>query len=167
MTHRYSRCMVHQMFPLTTIIVSIGLLGSNNAAWSVALGDPPATAPVTAPSTPPPIEPPTGATPPAKQSPGSEPRSLDDLLGVPEATAGSTSAEDSARRAQEKRLAQSLDEATMQDLVQRAIEGMKNASDRLTDAKDPGLGTQRIQEDVVRTLDRLLDEAQKQQKKKS
>lgn len=171
MTHRYSRCMVHQMFPLTTIIVSIGLLGSNNAARSVALGDPPATAPVTAPSTAPstprPIEPPTGATPPAKQSPGSEPRSLDDLLGVPEATAGSTSAEDSARRAQEKRLAQSLDEATMQDLVQRAIEGMKNASDRLTDAKDPGLGTQRIQEDVVRTLDRLLDEAQKQQKKKS
>jgi hypothetical protein len=44
---------------------------------------------------------------------------------------------------------------------------MKSASDRLTDAKDPGLGTQRIQEEVVKTLDRLLEEAQKQQGKKS
>jgi DNA mismatch repair ATPase MutL len=65
-----------------------------------------------------------------------------------------------------RRLERSLDEATLQDLVARAVEGMKTASDRLTDAKDPGLGTQRVQEEVVRTLDRLLEEAQKQQGKK-
>ncbi len=77
------------------------------------------------------------------------------------------SAEDAARREQEKRLERSLNEASMQDLVQRAMDGMKTAAERLTDAKDPGLGTQRVQEDVVRTLDRLLEEAQKRQGKKS
>lgn len=55
----------------------------------------------------------------------------------------------------------------MQDLVQRALEGMKTASARLSDDRDPGLGTQRAQEDVIRSLDRLLDEAAKQQKRGS
>jgi hypothetical protein len=44
---------------------------------------------------------------------------------------------------------------------------MKTASARLSDARDPGLGTQRIQEDVIKSLDRLLEEAAKQQKKGS
>lgn len=121
-------------------------------------------------------------TPPAKEPPKTDtpkkdaPRSLDDLLGVPGAKASdksgdkpasdATSAEDAAAREQKRRLERSLDEATLQDLVARAVEGMKTASDRLTDAKDPGLGTQRVQEEVVRTLDRLLEEAQKQQGKK-
>ncbi|MFO0000720.1 MAG: hypothetical protein ACK559_06300, partial [bacterium] len=43
------------------------------------------------------------------------------------------------------------------------MEGMKSASQRLENQRDPGLGTQRIQEDVVKTLNRLLEEAQKQQ----
>ena len=106
-------------------------------------------------------------SPPAEKAP---PRSLDDLLGVPAGAEGKSpteSAEDAARREQEKRLERSLNEASMQDLVQRAMDGMKTAAERLTDAKDPGLGTQRVQEDVVRTLDRLLEEAQKRQGKKS
>ena len=106
--------------------------------------------------------------PPKSDAPRSDtPRSLDDLLGVPSAESAGASAEDAARREQEKRLEKSLNEASMSDLVQRAVEGMKSASDRLSDAKDAGLGTQRIQEDVVKTLDRLLAEAQRQQKKSS
>ncbi len=112
--------------------------------------------------------PPPTATTPSKSggdsTPPDAPRSLDDLLGVPEE---SGSAEDAARREQEQRLQRSLDEASIQDLVQRALDGMKTASQRLSDAKDPGLGTQRIQEEVLRTLDRLLEEAQKKQGKKS
>lgn len=100
-----------------------------------------------------------------KPDPKDAPRSLDDLLGVPEADAKPQSAEDAARREQEKRLEKSLDEASMQGLVQQAVDGMKSAADRLMDAKDAGLGTQRIQEEVVRTLDRLLEEAKRQQQK--
>lgn len=102
--------------------------------------------------------------PPAKEA---APKSLDDLLGVPESESSGASAEDAARREQEKRLEKSLNEASMSDLVQRAVEGMKTATERLSDAKDAGLGTQRAQEDVVKTLDRLLAEAQRQQKKSS
>ena len=96
-----------------------------------------------------------------------EPKSLDDLLGVPKSESSGASAEDAARREQEKRFEKSLDEASMSDLMQRAVDGMKTASERLTDGKDAGLGTQRIQEDVVKTLDRLLQEAQRRQSKSS
>ncbi|MFZ9913877.1 MAG: hypothetical protein ACO3IB_00870 [Phycisphaerales bacterium] len=91
-------------------------------------------------------------------------KSLDDLLGVP-TEAGDRSAEDAAEREQAERLQRSLDEASLQDLVTRALDGMKNASGRLSDQRDAGIGTQRIQEDVVLTLDRLLEEAQRQQQK--
>lgn len=97
-------------------------------------------------------------------------KSLDELLGVPDVPSASggqssTSAIDAAEREQAKRLQRSLDEASLQDLVQKALEGMRSASSRLTDQSDAGLGTQRIQEDVVKSLERLLEEAQKQQKK--
>lgn len=101
---------------------------------------------------------------------GKTPKSLDELLGVPvgSSTSGdepSSSASDAAEREQAKRLERSLDEASLQDLAQKALEGMRAASARLTDQSDAGLGTQRIQEDVVKSLERLLEEAQKQQKK--
>lgn len=110
-------------------------------------------------------------TPPSPSSPPSNPpKSLDDLLGVPSQRDPSTtkpSEVDAAEREQAKRLERSLEGASLDDLVSRAIDGMKSAAERLGDAKDPGLGTQRIQEDVVKTLDRLLEEAQKQQKRQS
>ncbi|MFM7262013.1 MAG: hypothetical protein ACKO3W_15595 [bacterium] len=55
----------------------------------------------------------------------------------------------------------------MQDLVRKAIDGMKTASARLGEQNDPGLGTQRVQEEVVKTLQRLLDEAERQQRQSS
>jgi len=158
-------------------------LGSGAVGQEAAPPQTPPTTPATPGATPPPSNTPsnTPSTPPSTPAPArkDEPRSLDDLLGVPKSGAGAQgegdaaagaateSAEDAARREQQKRLERSLNEASMQDLVQRMVEGMKSASDRLTDAKDPGLGTQRIQEEVVKTLDRLLEEAQKQQGKKS
>jgi len=100
------------------------------------------------------------ATPP-------QPKSLDDLLGVPtsEQSAGKTSSgDDAAEREQKRRLERSLNESSLEDLVSRAVDGMKSAAERLSDGKDVGIGTQRIQEEVVKTLDRLLEEAQKQQR---
>lgn len=128
---------------------------------------------------------PAAGAPPAQKSDAETsrrqtepPKSLDDLLGVPTppksapdspdgGVAPGASGDDAAARQQKERLEKSLDEASVEDLVARAVEGMKSASARLTDAKDPGIGTQRIQEDVVKTLDRLLAEAQKRQQKKS
>jgi len=130
-------------------------------------------APQSAPNSDPPSAPTEGST---RQAAGSStqdssraPKSLDELLDVPVTgdAAGAGSAEDAARREQEKRLERSLDEASMQDLVRKAIDGMKTASARLGEQNDPGLGTQRVQEEVVKTLQRLLDEAEKQQRQSS
>jgi len=179
-THRYPSCMPvatdRPTFPRTglCLLAAVAL-----ACGAPAMADPPAGAtPVPPPSTEakseqkPAQDPPHSDTPksdtPRSDTPRSDtPRSLDDLLGVPNSESSGASAEDAARREQEKRLEQSLNEASMSDLVQRAVDGMKSASERLSDAKDAGLGTQRIQEDVVKTLDRLLAEAQRQQKKSS
>jgi hypothetical protein len=113
---------------------------------------------------------PVPTSPSSSSPPLDPPKSLDDLLGVPSQKDPSTSKpseDDAAEREQAKRLERSLEGASLDDLVSRAVDGMKSAAERLGDAKDPGLGTQRIQEDVVKTLDRLLEEAQKQQKRQS
>ena len=118
---------------------------------------------------PPPVPSQPTASPRSNEPPKSNPpKSLDDLLGVPtqkESSDSKPSEDDAAEREQAKRLERSLDGASLDDLVSRAVDGMKSAAERLSDSKDAGLGTQRIQEDVVKTLDRLLEEAQKQQKR--
>ncbi len=164
-------------FILSTLVCVVALAFGSSSA----LGQTPAPTPKDPPKTDAPKTDGPKTDAPKTDAPKKDaPRSLDDLLGVPAAkpagksgeTAGdkptddATSAEDAAARERQRRIERSLDEATLQDLVARAVEGMKTASDRLTDAKDPGLGTQRVQEEVVRTLDRLLEEAQKQQGKK-
>ena len=154
MSHRYSLVMTRASRHLTAVRAGCCLL-----AMSIALGGAVVWA-----------DPPTAPKPqeaPAAPAKDDAPKSLDDLLGVPEAGSSGASAEDAARREQEKRLEKSLNEASMSDLVQRAMDGMKTATERLSDARDAGLGTQRAQEDVVKTLDRLLAEAQRQQKKSS
>jgi hypothetical protein len=102
------------------------------------------------------------APPTAATSPADPPRSLDDLLGLP--STDRASGEAAADRAAEDRLERSLDGASMQDLVARAMDGMREAARRLAEERDAGVGTQRVQEDVVATLDRLLAEAQRQQR---
>jgi hypothetical protein len=104
------------------------------------------------------------ASRPAQSKP---PKSLDELLGVPSSGASGSSAEGAAEREQTRRLERALEEASLEDLVDRAVGGMRSAAERLEDARDPGIGTQRIQEDVVRTLARLLEEAERQSQSKS
>ena len=106
-----------------------------------------------------------GSTTPPK--PAEAPKSLDDLLGTSKEGKGESAgdADAAAAREQNRRLEKALDGVSMQDLVSRAIDGMKSAADRLGDSKDAGLATQRVQDEVVRTLDRLLEEAKKQERK--
>lgn len=99
--------------------------------------------------------------------PPKPPKSLDELLGVPSSGAPGSSADGASEREQTRRLERALEEASLEDLVERAVGGMRSASVRLADARDPGIGTQRIQEDVVRTLARLLEEAERQSQSKS
>lgn len=113
---------------------------------------------------------PAATKPPADPNPGGpgqsgKAKSLDELLGVPtqDGRKGGSS-DEAADVEQAKRLERSLDGASIEDLAVRAVDGMKSAATRLAEAKDSGLGTQRIQEDVVKTLDRLLEEAEKQQR---
>jgi len=166
-THRYCSCMTESMNRLMRARgrAGLSLLGAAVLLCaSTAIADPPAGA---TPVPPPKTESPKADSPKPDAPKPDAPKSLDDLLGVPGSESSGASADDAARREQEKRLENSLNESSMSDLVQRAVDGMKSASDRLSDAKDAGLGTQRIQEDVVKTLDRLLAEAQRQQKKSS
>jgi len=143
-----------------------GALGANSQGVSSKASDasPPASTPPASPSTPAPLAP-----PPAQEgSQGTRaPKSLDELLGVPSAGSGDPSGESAAEREQERRLEKALSEASLGDLVERAVEGMRSATSRLAEARDPGIGTQRIQEDVVRTLERLLQEAERQSQSKS
>lgn len=153
--------------PCTAILIAAcwmfgGLATAASQETNKATGTPSTPPAPASPSNPPSQAP--AATPPKPDAP----KSLDDLLGVPrqqDSGAGKSSADDAAEREQAKRLERSLDGATLDDLVKRAVDGMKSASERLGEAKDPGIGTQRIQEDVIKTLDRLLEEAEKQQKR--
>ena len=104
----------------------------------------------------------------SSQSSKPQPRSLDELLGVPSPSVGDAARAAAADEGEEaKKLQRSLNESSIEDLVLKAIDGMRSASERLAGVGDAGIGTQRIQEDVVRTLDRLLEEAGKQQKRKA
>lgn len=49
------------------------------------------------------------------------------------------------------------------DVFTQAVEGMKESAARLTGSKDAGLATQRVQEEVLRKLDKLIEEAKKKQ----
>ena len=51
--------------------------------------------------------------------------------------------------------------------LKQAITLMGDAASRLTEHKDPGVGTQRVQEDVVKRLDQLLASLDKQQSSSS
>lgn len=53
--------------------------------------------------------------------------------------------------------------ADLSQLFLAAVEGMNRSATRLRDQHDPGLATQRIQEDVLLKLDTLIEQAQQQQ----
>jgi len=140
-----------------TAVVVLAFAGAGSALAQEAGLAPPASQPSSAP-----------APAPAPKPP---PRSLDDLLKIggekpatgeaapsqaPKPGEESAAAQD-ARRELEKQLT----EAEVANSFVQAIEKMGLAADMLDVRFDPGLDTQRVQEDIIAKLAQLLDQAKK------
>lgn len=149
---------------LSCVVFSCPLLG-HAAHGASAIGQP-------APITPPPPAP----TP----APASEP-TLDELLGLQKAKPAnpanpanpaqppSTSPPTNTKKAdaEASSIERELDgSATEKNDFEQAIDLMKESSRRLEEGRDAGVGTQRVQEQTLAKLDKLLDQARKQQSKK-
>jgi hypothetical protein len=91
--------------------------------------------------------------------PTEPPPSLDDVLGLGDGNKQSSS----EREASE--LQRSLDGAKPRDILNSAIDDMKQSA-RLLEANDSGISTRRVQESVVRKLDELIATAQRMQQEK-
>ncbi|MBX3359144.1 MAG: hypothetical protein KF745_12045 [Phycisphaeraceae bacterium] len=114
--------------------------------------------------------PPKPESPPAKKNepkkqpptPGGEVPSLDDLLGTgdqkPKGDGPPPAVDPSASD-----LTKKLDAKELGDAFKEAVAMMGEVAGRLQDSKDPGVGTQRIQEGIVRRLDTLIAQIEQQQ----
>ncbi|UCD75492.1 MAG: hypothetical protein JSV91_00965 [Phycisphaerales bacterium] len=91
-----------------------------------------------------------------------EPDTLDELLGLEEEKPD-PAAEEAARRQQLEALKRQLEEAPPADSLEMAIEQMDITADLLDQSFDPGLGTQRLQEEILLRFDVLLEKARKGQ----
>ncbi len=103
-------------------------------------------------------EAPTPPAPPPAEPPRDELPTLDDLLGLPQApdAARRTPGTDPASTELERKL--SMREAAQQ--FKQAVVLMSETADRIRGAGDTGIATQRLQEDVVRKLDMLIQAAE-------
>ncbi len=89
------------------------------------------------------------------------PPSLDELLGIEEDEENVTAAEIAERQAEEE-LQRRLNAQEITDAFEFAIHKMTLSAELLDERFDTGLGTQRVQEEVLAKLDQLIDEAKKQ-----
>jgi hypothetical protein len=94
------------------------------------------------------------------------PPSLDELLGLDEDERDEAAAT-AAEREAEDALQQQLAEEEIGDAFAAAIEKMALSAELLDRRFDAGLGTQRIQEDVIAKLDQLIEFAKQQQSSSS
>lgn len=94
-----------------------------------------------------------------------KPATLDDLLGIEEAPDEEAPSDpaDAAEREVDEELQRRLNEAEIADSFTQAIEKMSISADLLDTQFDPGLGTQRVQEDILAKLAQLIDQAKKSQ----
>lgn len=140
------------------------------ATWitiSLVAGAAPAGAQSADPPETPPVDPAAPPGAPEQEAPEQEaPPSLDDLLGLEE-DAESTRAQEIAREQAEKELERKLLQQEINDAFEAAIERMRVAADLLDVEFDPGLGTQRVQQEVIAKLDELIDAAQKSPQQQS
>jgi len=104
----------------------------------------------------------TGQEKPGEKKQDAKPPTLDDLLGIEEDDSGEGAAE-AAERQQQEELDQRLGEQRMADAFEGAIEQMQLSAELLDEQFDAGLGTQRVQEEILAGLDTLIDEAKKSQ----
>ena len=153
----------------------VGVIGiACGAAVALGADDPvkpvpqPAPAPTPPPAqTPPPTPTPAPTTPPAQDQPGAEAGktgagtaadpSLDELLGLDRPTDRAVGPED---RGIDKELERRLSAAEMGDVFQQALTLMNDAADKMEN-RDVGIATQRVQEDVLKRLDQLIDQMEK------
>ncbi len=91
--------------------------------------------------------------------------SLDDLLGLEEDEQDTAS--ETARRQQEEELQRRLAEQELSDAFKIAVEKMKLSAKLLDVQFDTGLGTQRVQEEILASLDQILEQARKMQSQQS
>lgn len=114
--------------------------------------------------------------PPAEKEPAKEP-SLDELLGLPTKKEGErpkaepkdgpkADGEAKASDASKAALDRLLTTEEVEEEFEQAVQLMGDASSRLNRSKDFGIETQRVQESILRKLDKLLDDAQKRQQQK-
>ncbi len=92
----------------------------------------------------------------------SRPPSLDEMLGITEAAEGEGT-RDVAETEADRELERRLDENELGNAFAEAIAKMGLSAEQLELHFDTGLGTQRIQEDILARLEHLLNEAKKQQ----
>jgi len=97
------------------------------------------------------------------QDPGG---SLDDLLGLEE-TEEQRTAREAAEAEAEAALQRALEEERISDAFKDAVRQMALSASLLGEKFDAGIGTQRIQEDILRKLDQLIESARKQQSNSS
>ena len=110
-----------------------------------------------------------GATQNTPDAPDAEPAeeqsqelpSLDALLGITEEP--DRSAADAADRDVEDELERELAEIRITDAFALALEKMSISADLLDLKLDSGLGTQRVQEEILAKLDQVIDQAQQMQ----
>lgn len=119
-----------------------------------------------------PTDPTKESAPPAKSDETKQKKesgkSLDELLGIPsgkeggsEKREGDSGGSDQGPADAKRRLERGLSEAEVESLLQQALVGMEESASQLGERTDSGLTTQRVQEDVVAKLDRLIEEAKR------
>jgi hypothetical protein len=120
-----------------------------------------------APQTTPPVQP---TSPASGAKPAAEP-SLDELLGLPAggkpagAEGAKPDAPPKAKDAAKAELDRKLGPEEAADEFEEAVKLMDETAKRLTDSKDSGIDTQRMQAQTIEKLDKLIDQAKKQKNK--
>jgi hypothetical protein len=93
--------------------------------------------------------------------------SLDELLGLEEDESGRSARDAAERDAQEELETALSQQKAIDDAFREALEKMSLSADLLGEEFDPGLGTQRVQEEILEKLDLLIQSARNQQGQQS
>ncbi len=162
--------MMNSLFAAITVHALLAFAAGASAQSPAPVPQPPepAEAAPVAPATPtPPATPPASAGVPPKKPEADKPSgaksddlpSLDDLLG----TGNDKPKEgEAAPDAAKNELDKLLSGAELGQAFDQAAGLMRDAARRLTDTRDVGLSTQRIQEDALRKLDQLISSLDRQ-----
>lgn len=140
---------------LFAIAASGGVVTAQSQPAEKAPAAPKAPEPKTEPPEPATTQP--AANPPKTPEPQPALPGLDELLDLPPSSNPATA--DSGQPAPtDEELKRRLSAQEIGDAFKQAITLMGDAADRLETRKDPGLDTQRVQEDVLRKLDELISQ---------